>query len=326
MEMEFVVNEAKLYGQDILEAHLFSEYVRNCLYRQGYRTVGHLARMTVQDLRNIEGLYERQCTEIVETLAENGIKIPEERASHLPRIYDAARKLPYPQNLIYDILVNTPDEKSVQDMLGYDHIRGLDVALAMLSDQEETMLLLRYKHLYSLEAVGKHYRVTHERVRQIIHVALRKLRHPSRRCLIKLGLNGYIESRIEQEVNERVEARIATLLYDDYLRGYHHGLDDSGDDTATLRKARLLAQPIENLDLSVRSYNCLKRAGTNTIEDLLEMNAEKVLLIRNLGRKSTEEIAMKLREANIPAPAWEAAVAEYQRRRSLYEATQTHEE
>ena len=212
MELEFVVNEVKLYGQDILESRLFSEYVRNCLYRQGYRTVGHLARMTVQDLHKIKGIYERQCTEIVETLAENGIKIPEDRDPNTSRIYDAARKLPYPQNLIYDIFGGPTYEKSFQDMLDHDHMRGLAAALASLSDREETMILLRYKHLYSLEAVGKHYRVTHERARQIIQFALRKLRHPSRSRLIKLGLNGYIEYRVEQEINERVEARIATLL------------------------------------------------------------------------------------------------------------------
>jgi len=59
-------------------------------------------------------------------------------------------------------------------------------------------------------------------------------------------------------------------------------------------KDRLLELPIEELDLSVRSYNCLKRAGINTIEDLVRKTEEDMLKIRNLGKKSLAEIKEKL--------------------------------
>lgn len=51
---------------------------------------------------------------------------------------------------------------------------------------------------------------------------------------------------------------------------------------------------IEELDLSVRSYNCLKRAGINTVEDLINRTDEGLIRIRNLGRKNFEEIKRKL--------------------------------
>ena len=51
---------------------------------------------------------------------------------------------------------------------------------------------------------------------------------------------------------------------------------------------------IEELDLSVRSYNCLKRAGINTVEDLINRSEEDMMKVRNLGRKSLEEVINKL--------------------------------
>ena len=51
---------------------------------------------------------------------------------------------------------------------------------------------------------------------------------------------------------------------------------------------------IEELDLSVRSYNCLKRAGINTVEDLINNSEEDMMKVRNLGRKSLEEVINKL--------------------------------
>ncbi len=56
---------------------------------------------------------------------------------------------------------------------------------------------------------------------------------------------------------------------------------------------------IEELDLSVRSYNCLKRAGINTIGDLIQKNEEEMMKVRNLGRKSLKEVIQKLHERNL---------------------------
>lgn len=56
---------------------------------------------------------------------------------------------------------------------------------------------------------------------------------------------------------------------------------------------------IEELDLSVRSYNCLKRAGINTIGDLTQKNEEEMMRVRNLGRKSLKEVIQKLRERGL---------------------------
>ena len=59
-------------------------------------------------------------------------------------------------------------------------------------------------------------------------------------------------------------------------------------------KEKVLDLTIDELDLSVRSYNCLKRAGINTVEDLIEKSEEDMMKVRNLGRKSLEEVINKL--------------------------------
>ena len=65
------------------------------------------------------------------------------------------------------------------------------------------------------------------------------------------------------------------------------------------RKEKILELSIEELDLSVRSYNCLKRAGINSVEDLANKTEEEMMKVRNLGRKSLEEVLNKMNELGL---------------------------
>ncbi|GAB6932384.1 DNA-directed RNA polymerase subunit alpha [Calditerricola satsumensis] len=62
---------------------------------------------------------------------------------------------------------------------------------------------------------------------------------------------------------------------------------------------KVLDMPIEELDLSVRSYNCLKRAGINTVGELIQKTEEDMMKVRNLGKKSLEEVQEKLAELGL---------------------------
>lgn len=64
-------------------------------------------------------------------------------------------------------------------------------------------------------------------------------------------------------------------------------------------KEKVLEMNIDELELSVRSYNCLKRAGINTVEELTNRTAEDMMKVRNLGRKSLEEVLAKLKELGL---------------------------
>lgn len=77
-------------------------------------------------------------------------------------------------------------------------------------------------------------------------------------------------------------------------------LSDTGSSTEIMvekddkGKEKVLEMTIEELDLSVRSFNCLKRAGINTVEDLINKSEEDMMKVRNLGRKSLEEVIWKM--------------------------------
>ena len=75
--------------------------------------------------------------------------------------------------------------------------------------------------------------------------------------------------------------------------------DSVGDKSTVVEKAtdskdKMLELTIEELDLSVRSFNCLKRANINTVEDLISKTEDEMMKVRNLGRKSLEEVINKL--------------------------------
>ncbi len=65
------------------------------------------------------------------------------------------------------------------------------------------------------------------------------------------------------------------------------------------QKEKVLEMTIEELDLSVRSYNCLKRAGINTVQELTQKSEEDMMKVRNLGRKSLDEVKNKLDDLNL---------------------------
>lgn len=83
------------------------------------------------------------------------------------------------------------------------------------------------------------------------------------------------------------------------------GLTDEAQDAEIMvekeedKKEKVLEMTIEELDLSVRSYNCLKRAGINTVQELTQKSEEDMMKVRNLGRKSLEEVQEKLDELGL---------------------------
>ena len=65
------------------------------------------------------------------------------------------------------------------------------------------------------------------------------------------------------------------------------------------KKEKVLEMPIEELELSVRSYNCLKRAGIVTVEDLANKSEADMMKVRNLGKKSLDEVTNKLHSLGV---------------------------
>ncbi len=116
----------------------------------------------------------------------------------------------------------------------------------------------------------------------------------------KLTMEVWTDGTIAPDEAISASARILN----DYLKLFI-GLTESVQDEVALvekeenKKDKLLEMAIEDLDLSVRSYNCLKRAGINTTQDLIQKTEEDMMKVRNLGVKSLEEVTSKLAELGL---------------------------
>ena len=98
---------------------------------------------------------------------------------------------------------------------------------------------------------------------------------------------------IESELPGFNKEDISVDISDGYMTvsAEHSTENEEKDDKG---KEKVLEMTIEELDLSVRSFNCLKRAGINTVEDLISKSEDDMMKVRNLGRKSLEEVINKL--------------------------------
>ena len=116
----------------------------------------------------------------------------------------------------------------------------------------------------------------------------------------KLSLEAWTDGTISAQEAVSLGAKILT----DHLNLFVD-LSEEARETETMivknddSKGKILEMTIEELDLSVRSFNCLKRAGINTVEDLTNRTEEDMMRVRNLGRKSLEEVIAKLESMNL---------------------------
>ncbi len=111
----------------------------------------------------------------------------------------------------------------------------------------------------------------------------------------KLTLEVWTDGTLSAKESVSLAARILTEHLNLFINLSEDALDAEimveKDDKS---KEKALEMTIEELDLSVRSFNCLKRAGINTVEDLVSKTEEEMMKVRNLGRKSLEEVIEKL--------------------------------
>lgn len=204
----------------------------------------------------------------------------------------ALRETPYPQNLMEAICArdyggNFGDDMREIDCAGYTPSAIRAMVSESLTERETLVIEMRYRDRMTLDEAAKAFNVTRERVRQIEAKALRKLQHPGR--LKAYASVPYKEWQKEHAARERAEMRL-----DWYLQHGDYKVElDERDKPGTVAKG-VLGTTVEDLQLSVRSYNCLKRAGINTVEDILKLSEEEMMTVRNLGRKSTEEVVGKI--------------------------------
>lgn len=198
----------------------------------------------------------------------------------------------WPYNLLDELVEDTWSKP-----LSNDQMAGLNYAIESLSDREKYCVKAYFLEEKSMKDIACDYDVTYERVRQIIHKALRKLRSPNRFIYIKYGFDGHWV--IDQTRKEELRRKHLQVLIHQNER-MKKKLDISEEDDEEMEK--LMSISLLELNLSVRSYNCLYRwkymggPEIKTLYDLTRVTGKELMNCRNLGAKSFKEIEAKLAE------------------------------
>lgn len=262
-----------------------SARAKSCLMGAGYTEVDDIRNLSDEELLAIRNLNQR-CVEEIRT-ALNEVS---ENADHNPEMDE--------DNNSEDISVGTKDITSSDlEMLK----RRFAFVLTTLTEREQKVLILRYGldggRTHTLGEVGDEFGVTGERIRQIEAKSIRKLRHPSR----FRKLRDYISEGADSlDVLKLLTGQDLTSVEPD--EGYEiSGINRDNTELVEGVEKRPVNDetPVDELELSIRSYNCLKRAGINTVGELCNKTLEDMYTVRNLGRRSLEEILAKLRELGL---------------------------
>lgn len=200
---------------------------------------------------------------------------------------------------------NRPEEMEKARQLAHSvYVPALLESVETLTEREKKIIYLRFQTGLTYEQAGKYFGVTRERIRQIEMKALRKLRHPRHFKHWKMDtLDKAFEIAVERDryrlENTELKNKLTRIM--DAM-----GLKEEQKQVAMEAQAEEKKDiALEDLELSVRSYNCLKRAGIRSVADLDGWTIEKMMKIRNLGRRSLDEVLCRLKERGVTIPEGE---------------------
>jgi len=171
------------------------------------------------------------------------------------------------------------------------YLPGLEDAMDTLLPREKECLIMRFASNMTLAAVGEQFGLSAERARQIEAKSLRKLTHPARMRMFRAVPPDKHYDLAEQYRELRGEYNLLVerhnVLQEDYaaLTGKPPVVVGTAEQDVLINDA----------GLSARSYNCLKRAGFGTLGDIAAVNIEELMKVRNLGRKSLDEVLAVLK-------------------------------
>lgn len=163
-----------------------------------------------------------------------------------------------------------------------------------LSQRENDILHQRFKLCKTYAEIGEIYQITGERVRKIKEKALNRLRNPGCMKYLQNGIFKATQIDINNAAEQAVSAELSTAVA--YLRELLINKTNFLDERPVIVTAKT---EIEDLNLSVRCYNSVKRAGINKVGDLEKMTFRELRLIRNLGKHSLDELIEKLAEQGV---------------------------
>lgn len=207
----------------------------------------------------------------------------------------------YPYNLIAYVLCGDRylnDEKvrkDTADAVYSVYVPGFLESVNSLKERDREILEYRFKRGLTLEETGKIYGVTRDRIRQIEARAVRKLRSPQFWKEWKMDtMHTVLDITKERDALRTENALLKKRLSETAdMTGMGSAMPEE-EFPSEKKDIR-----IEDLDLSIRSYSCLKRAGVNYVSDVKDWTVEDFMKVRRLGQKSMEEIIGSLKEHGI---------------------------
>ncbi len=186
-------------------------------------------------------------------------------------------------------------EKNYDDM-PHDVEETIERVLDTITPREKIVIIGRVKDESTLDELAEQFNLTRERIRQIEAKALRKLRYRDRAEMLKNGImvQAEIVKARKEEAEIESKRRVAELAVEAERRRERFSAVQE-----RIRENDELNHPIEVLDLTVRSYNCLTRNGIKTVQELADTTLEKLSRIHNLGQRSISEILFKCEKNGI---------------------------
>lgn len=183
----------------------------------------------------------------------------------------------YPYNLI-DAL-----DLEVCDVIETFELRVNRVMLEYMTPRDQYILMQVYTCQRTFEEIAKYMGISAQRVSQIHAKTLRKLYYHKKYLLT--GIYSEPEHMAKKKFEEYILSMRDSWTYEsalDYIKNH------------TRSYPPIIEDSIDDLELSIRSSNCLKRAGITSVQQLTEKTVEDMMKIRNLGKKSLKEIRTKL--------------------------------
>ena len=210
----------------------------------------------------------------------------------------------YPYNALKIVLNDDEIDKLDTELIDkYD-----EIAQEYLTDKEYRVLLQHFKDGVSLADISKdaYFQVSAERIRQIAFKGCKKMIHYLKQYKALVEKEQQEKERLleKEKLNEYRER----LVQEFYRRGIYTQemeLVFGTIDAYPTLNTQYNQITIEDLDLSVRSYNCLRRAGIQTLQELTEKTMFDMMKVRNLGRKSLKEIHEKMLEYGVDFEPYE---------------------
>lgn len=213
-----------------------------------------------------------------------------------------SKELVLPEEDPYESLIKAVFSINSNEVISYpvDLKESVNHVLSTLTMREQTVIKMRFGfddyNKMTLEEVGKEFKVTRDRIRQIEAKALRKLRHPNRSRILKYGLIEFNLEEKKEEIKIIESRKLSEKALEEYKNNIKKMLETSED---PINKVIDVSSTItiEELEFCVRTYNCLHRfAKLETLCDVLMMNNTELMKIRNFGQKSLNEVNKKLNE------------------------------